>query len=249
MEPTPYYDEGGITLYCGDCRDVLPLLEPADLIVTDPPYGETSLTWDVAPTDWLPDLTRLAPQLWSFASMRMVLEGAFHDWPGWSFAQDVVWEKHNGSGSAADRFKRVHEHLLHFYQGEWGCLHNEPPLTLDASARTVRRKGRPPHWGDIGPNSYASEDGGPRLQRSVVYCRSEHGRAIHETQKPVYVTGLAISNSCPAGGVVLDPFAGSCTTLIAARALGRRSIGIELRENVCERVVRERLAQFAMVFG
>ncbi len=193
----PYYDEDGITLFCGDCRDILPLLEPVDLIVTDPPYGETSLAWDVPPTDWLPELSRLAPQLWSFASMRMVLAGAFRDWPDWTFAQDVVWEKHNGSGSAADRFKRVHEHLLHFYRGPWGALYNVPPVTLDATKHVVRRKARPTHWGDIGAAHYSSEDGGPRLQRSVVYCRSEHGRAIHETQKPVYVTGLAITNSAP----------------------------------------------------
>jgi len=248
MTPEPYYNANGITLYCADCRDILPLLEPVDLVVTDPPYGETSLAWDVAPTDWLPDLSRLSSQLWSFASMRMVLAGAFRDWPGWSFAQDVVWEKHNGSGSASDRFKRVHEHLLHFYQGEWGRLHNEPPTTLDATARTVRRKQCPPHWGDIGQGAYASEDGGPRLQRSVVYCRSEHGRAIHETQKPVYVTGLAIANSCPPSGTVLDPFGGSCTTALAARDLGRKAIAIEVREDVCERVVRERLSQAAMVF-
>jgi len=39
--PTPYYDKDGITIYCGDCRDVLPALEPdsVDAIVTDPPYG------------------------------------------------------------------------------------------------------------------------------------------------------------------------------------------------------------------
>ena len=34
-----YYEEPGVTLYCGDCRDVLPLLEPVDVVVTDPPYS------------------------------------------------------------------------------------------------------------------------------------------------------------------------------------------------------------------
>lgn len=37
--PTPYYDRDGITIYCADCRDVLPHLEPVDLVLTDPPYG------------------------------------------------------------------------------------------------------------------------------------------------------------------------------------------------------------------
>lgn len=37
--PKPYYDEGGITIYHGDCREILPLLPKVDLVLTDPPYG------------------------------------------------------------------------------------------------------------------------------------------------------------------------------------------------------------------
>lgn len=37
--PKPYYDEDGITIYHGDCRDILPLLPKVDLVLTDPPYG------------------------------------------------------------------------------------------------------------------------------------------------------------------------------------------------------------------
>jgi len=37
--PTPYYEEQGITIYHGDCREILPTLEPVDLVLTDPPYG------------------------------------------------------------------------------------------------------------------------------------------------------------------------------------------------------------------
>lgn len=39
MSLTPYYDHAGITIYHGDCRGVLPGLEPVDLLLTDPPYG------------------------------------------------------------------------------------------------------------------------------------------------------------------------------------------------------------------
>ena len=42
--PMPYYDRGGITIYHGDCREILPLLEPVDLVLTDPPYG-IAATW------------------------------------------------------------------------------------------------------------------------------------------------------------------------------------------------------------
>ena len=35
----PYYDQGGITIYHGDCREILPTLDAVDLVLTDPPYG------------------------------------------------------------------------------------------------------------------------------------------------------------------------------------------------------------------
>ena len=49
----PYYEHGGITIYYGDCREVLPALAPVDLVLTDPPYGHGELwqggTWGAAP--------------------------------------------------------------------------------------------------------------------------------------------------------------------------------------------------------
>lgn len=237
----PVYQDEWVTLYEADCRDVLPLLDPVDVVVTDPPYGDTSLKWDVPVEGWMPELERLSRQLWCFGSMRFFLRRR-DDFAGWTYGQDIVWEKHNGSGSASDRWKRVHEHAVQFYRGEWGSLYNDVPVTQDAVRRTVKRqKNRTPHWGETDDASaYASEDGGPRLQRSVVYARSEHGRAIHRTQKPVGVTSLFIENSCPPKGVVLDPFAGSCTTLVAAKLIGRRAIGIE--KNVDPRAI-DRIAQ------
>jgi len=194
----------------------------ADCVVTDPPYGVTSLDWDRTVQGWHEQIR--SRQLWCFGSMRFFLNESFS---GWTYAQDIVWEKHNGSGIHADRFKRVHEHVVHFYRGEWGTLYTEPQFTRDATARTVRRKTKPPHWGGIGDSSYASEDGGPRLQRSVIYARSMHGMALHPTQKPVAILRPLIAYSCPPGGVVLDCFGGSFSTGVAAIEVGRRFIGIE----------------------
>ena len=237
-----FHEEPGITLYCGDCRKVLPLLEGevVDLALTDPPYGDTSLDWDIPATGWLPlILPMLVPSgsLWCFGSMRFFLRGGFD---GWTMAQDLVWEKHNGSGFHADRFKRVHEHALHFYPEHtpWSAIHHEPVYTQDATARTIRRKQRPPHTGHIEAGHYASEDGGPRLMRSVIYCRSEHGRADHPTQKPTGILRPLISYSSPVGGLVLDPFAGSGSTLIASREIGRNTIGIEIEPKYCETAVK-----------
>lgn len=238
----PYYADDAVTLYHGDTLEVLPALGlAADCIVTDPPYGETSLEWDRWPVGW-PDLVSLAAtSMWCFGSMRMFLDRR-EQFVNWQLSQDVVWEKHNGSGFHADRFRRVHEHALHWYRGSWAEVYRDPQVTNDATRRTVRRKGRPPHLGEIGNSSYTSIDGGPRLMTSVMFAPSMHHRAIHPTEKPVGVLEPLIRYACPPGGVVLDPFAGSGSTLDAARAAGRRAIGIEAREDYCEAIAR-RLSQ------
>ena len=89
---TPYWQDDTITLYHGDALQVLPLLPVADAIVTDPPYGETSLDWDKWPDGWPAIAARVAPQMWCFGSMRMFLDKR-GDLADWKLAQDIVWEK------------------------------------------------------------------------------------------------------------------------------------------------------------
>jgi site-specific DNA-methyltransferase (adenine-specific) len=84
---------------------------------------------------------------------------------------------------------------------------------------------------------------------SVMYAPSMHGRAVNEAEKPAAFLEPLIEYGCPPGGVVLDVFAGSGSTLVAARALGRRAIGVELREEQCDLAVRYRLSQSTLVFG
>lgn len=238
----PWLDLGDVRLYHGDCREIMPLLDRVDAVVTDPPYGDTSLEWDA----WVGDWAALLPtdQAWVFGSLRMWFDHATAEMrdAGWRMAQDIVWRKHNGSGFHADRFRRVHEHAVHWYRGQWSDLYTEPVYTADATKRTRRSKARPTHTGHIDATPYVSEDGGPRLQRSVIEVRSEHGRAVHPTQKPLGILTPLIEFSVPPGGVVLDPFAGSGSTLVAARMLGRQAIGIEGRLDYLERAA-ERLAQ------
>lgn len=242
----PYYSDDLVTLYHGDNRELHGI--HADAVIADPPYGETSLVWDRWPSGWIAHLTEFIPasQMWCFGSMRMFLEHRAEFEP-WTFGQDIIWEKHNGSGFIADRFRRVHEHALQWYLGAWSDLHRDVPTTQDATARTVRRKERPPHTGEIANSTYTSVDGGPRLMRSVIRCRSEHGRAVNETQKPLGILTPLIEYSCPPGGTIYDPFSGAGSALLAAKLTGRRAIGIELREEQCEKAAK-RLSQ-GVLFG
>ncbi len=237
----PYFQDEHITIYHGDCRDVLPEIDPVDVVITDPPYGDTSLEWDVQVEGWLPLIP--TENLWSFGSFRFFMSQTFE---GWKLAQEIVWEKHNGSSFMADRFQRVHELAVQFYRGEWRNIWKDPVMTADATARTVRRKGRPAHTGHINNGSYISHDGGPRMQRSVIRVRSTHGYAEHPTQKPVGIIVPLIEYSLPESGIVLDPFMGSGSTLRAVKDLNRKAIGIEIDERYCE-IAAKRMSQLAMV--
>jgi site-specific DNA-methyltransferase (adenine-specific) len=242
----PYYSSGGVEIYHGDCREILPSIEAVDAVITDPPYGDTSLDWDEPVKGWLGLVdTR---QVWCFGSMRFWLEHGTDFRENWTYAQEIVWEKHNGSGFHADRFKRVHEFAMHWYRGPWSSLYLNTPVTLDARPKVVRHKRRPTHTGHIEAGSYRSEDGGPKLMRSVLQVRSEHGRAVHPCQKPIGILTPLLGCSVPPGGLVLDPFMGGGSTLRAAKDRGRRAIGIEIDERYCQ-LAAERLGQEVLDLG
>lgn len=236
---TPYYADSAVTLYLGDMRQVLPQLglQP-DLVLADPPYGGTMLAWDIWPSGWTAAL-KGARSMWCFGSMKTLIEHA-QDFmsAGWRFSQDVVWEKHNGSGFAADRFRRVHEHATHWYRGAWGDIYHQVPIVAHdgpyRGTRTASRAGAA-HLGENNGHNRPWQDNGTRLMRSVIYARSMKGRAIHPTEKPVDVLVPLIEYACPPGGVVLDPFAGSGSTAEAARRCGRRAVLIEADERYAER--------------
>lgn len=240
-------------IHHGDVLSVLPALPSHhfDCIVTDPPYGDTSLEWDKVVDGWAQlALRTLKPtgSMWVFGSFRYFADafvrGTFE---AWKIAQDVVWEKHNGSSFHADRFKRVHELAVQFYprSNQWSQVFKCPQHTQDATRRTVRRKQqRTPHTGEIAGSTYVSEDGGPRLMRSVIYARSCHGHAEHPTQKPEAIVSPLVNYSCPTGGIVLDPFMGSGTTGVVCVKNGRRFIGIEIDESYVE-ISRRRIGEAA----
>lgn len=249
----PYWADDNVTLYCGRMEDVLPALGiQADLVVADPPYGETSLAWDRWLNGWpqvLADLD-IARSMWCFGSMRMFLDRA-EEFRGWRLSQDVVWEKHAGTSFAADRFRRVHEHAVHWYRGPWGAVHHDVPRRAHLGPRvaTAVRTPRDAGWHGAIAERVPWEDDGTRLEASIIRARGLHrAGGINETEKPTGLLEPLISYGCPPGGLVLDPFAGSCSTLVAARNLGRRAIGIEMREEQCEAAAL-RLAQDVLPLG
>lgn len=79
---------------------------------------------------------------------------------------------------------------------------------------------------------------GDRKQRDIWQAKIPAGPSrLHPTQKPIELPMMAISNSSPKGGVVLDPFLGLGTTLMAAEKLGRRCLGMEIDHGMCDAVL------------
>lgn len=252
------YETERATLFHADCRTVLAFMiergVKVDVVIADPPYGVTTLPWDQPVEGWLsliPRILRPHGSLWLFGSMRSLLADAPKFLGSWVLAQDLVWEKHNGSNAARDRFRRVHEHALHLYPKgvSWSSIYKSPVTTPDATAKQVRRKQRPSQWGALNEGHFVSEDGGPRLMRSVIQVRSCHGYAVHPTQKPVGILAPLVEFSCPPGGTVLDPFAGSGSTLITALTAGRRAIGIELHRPYADAIVQALASSGASLEG
>ena len=238
---------GSIRLLQGDCRALLGTLdaESIDCIIADPPYGDTALPWDRCVAGWEAACHRVlkpSGSLWCFGSLRFFMEHRA-DFAGWKMAQEIVWQKHNGSGFDTDRFKRTHELAVHFYPNDrkWGEVYKCPQF-VEGEARptaTIGARKQPKHRGEIGSAGYQYTD--KRMMTSVIFARSCHGHAIHPTQKPIEILTPLIEYSCPPGGTVLDPFAGSGSSLLAAKLTGRHAVGIELNPDYCD-LVRSRLA-------
>lgn len=218
----PYYCEDGITLYHGDCREVMQTLSAIDLVVTDPPYvfGIASTSQDTKCGGWgdlmnsasfyaalLGDFRRLLENqrgaAWVFNSWRSfpVLARASYE-AQWPIESLLVWDK-EWIGPGGSRGLRPAYELVSLF---------------------------------VCPEFALSNRGLPDVWRAK-WCGAKEW---HPAEKPVPLLRKLIEES--GGGVVLDPFAGSGSTLVAAKQLGCRAIGIEIEERFCE-IAARRLSQ------
>lgn len=214
MLPKPYYNEDGITIFCGDCREILPHLPKVDLVLTDPPYG-------------VPIMTDF-----SFAG------GASRATSGRQFSEvignDQEFDPTQCIASGANAILWGANHFAH------NLPHNGRWLVWDKRCQQQPTRNQ----ADC-EMAWCSEYGAARVCYHVwdgMIKDSERGiPRSHPTQKPIQVMTWCLS-FFPDAGTILDPFMGSGTTLVAAKQLGRKAIGIEIDERYCE-VAVQRLAQ------
>lgn len=243
----PYYDERGITLYCENYQNVLPSLESnlADLLLTDPPYGTTNLQWDKA-VDWRffwPIVEQICK---CYANMVLFSSGQFtHTLIASNrkqFRYELIWEKPMPVGflSANRRPLRAHENILVFNRSYQRSVYN--PQFVKGKMHTRGHAGAPSgHYRSVRRTPGVVTD--KYHPRSILRFSKPLGpKSLHPTQKPLELMLWLVRSYSRPRQLVLDPFTGSGSTLVAARMTGRRAIGIEFDERYCE-IAANRLRQ------
>lgn len=221
----PYYEHGGITIYHGDCLGILPQLfvSPSlpDLVLTDPPYG---ICLDSHGTHF----------------KERTITGDNDQLSG----QLIVW-----LCDAAAWPLIIFCDPLHPFNGEW-----RQALVWDKGA-CVGSGGDPEkcwrfEWEMIQIARLPKLNGGRDcsvLRFPVRAFAPEFDFKFHPAQKPIPLLAYLISKTTQEGQTVTDPFCGSGSTLVAAKKLGRKAIGIEIEEKYCE-IAAKRLSQEVFQF-
>ena len=218
--PTPYYERDGITIYHGDCLEILPHLD-ADVVVTDPPYG---VCWSAREGN--------APVI---AGERYVRRGSDREIQPSDYAlRDAALSATDAPAVCFGSWRVPKPKGT-----RWCCIWDKGRPGLGgygpwrASFEEVYfTRAHTGFWSGGG------------AEQSVIRVKGT-GNKHHPTEKPVALMSLLLGW---ATGTILDPFMGSGTTLVAAKLEGRKAIGIELEERYCEIAVK-RLAQGVLDFG
>lgn len=234
----PYYDHAGITIWNCDCREILPSLPKCDLLLTDPPYGnltggmkfynggvgtqkELSVSFGdewKASFDWVPLIADKAKQAIIFTTHHAMQE-LLESLPG-KLMMIGAWRKPNAHPGNPS----TPHYSIEYYVGS--------KLSDGAD------------WKGIKDYIEVAQDFGGCITRGERIQNSD-GSNAHPTQKPIDVMQRLIP---PSAQTILDPFMGSGTTLVAAKNLGRKAIGIEIEERYCE-IAAKRLQQEVFDFG
>ena len=217
----PYYEDGSVTIYHADCRDILPELPKVDLVLTDPPYG---VSYVLAPQVVGRGNRRIMrggkPPVYGddkpfnpahiLGFNRVIMFGANHysdQLPvsgGW-----FVWDKTGGGRGPHNSFSDV--------ELAWSNVRKTPCIYH-------------------------------HLWKGLVRDSEAGNKVLHPTQKPVALMAAILKDYSELAQTILDPYMGSGTTLRAAKDLGRKAIGIEIEERYAE-IAARRMGQEVLDFS
>jgi hypothetical protein len=207
----PYYEQDGITIYHGDCREILPRLR-ADALVFDPPYGislrngdvdgHRSERWGSIVGDEDGEVGRFAIA-WALGGGMTVAAFAspWKPWPG-RWRNQIVWDKGGAVGGGGD--------IRTCLKRSWELIQvwNRGPIN------------------------------GGRGESVWRYPIVPQDTSDHIAAKPVALMARLIHTFTDVTDSIVDPTMGSGSTLAAARLCGRRAVGVEVEERYCEIAAR-----------
>lgn len=229
---TPYYQQDDITIYNCDCREIIDELGSVDLVLTDPPYG-ISLATNYA-------VSRIESQTLKRRSV--------------GGAKGKVWFSKNHAAVEGDNVPFNPAHLLKFGKLALFGANNYASALKDSYSWVVWDK----RTERGGSNSFSDCEliyclganfKSVRIFRHMWsgYLRDSeiHQEHLHPTQKPVALMRYLIQLfKLDKTAMILDPYCGSGATLVAAKALGYRAIGIDTSANYCEISAKRLMQQF-----
>jgi site-specific DNA-methyltransferase (adenine-specific)/site-specific DNA-methyltransferase (cytosine-N4-specific) len=267
----PYYDEGGVTIYLGDCREVLPTIDRTiHSIVTSPPYamqreqqygGIPESDYPQFTVDWMNSATSLVGDGSVLVNIREhISDGEMSDYvhqtrlavrsAGWIECDEMLWVKPDAPPLGHPfRPRRSWERILWFSRSRRAkCYPTANGKQSDRLGFPANERGR----NTVDWTSESLEGFHSGQSRQTDYAFLSVGRnvsgIVHPAMFPPQLAAWMISTVTGDFETVLDPFVGSGTTLVVARQMQRQAIGIEIDEKFCE-VAANRLAQGAFDFG
>lgn len=245
---TPYYQDDAVTLYLGDCREILPQLEAVDHVITDPPYSPHVHNKsrrggsDAPPLDGSGRRARA-----SFSRVKEFGFGAIDNGTmaccAFHFSRLARrWVLAFSDVELAPRWRsKLTRHGLEYVRtGFWRKVGGTPQFTGDRPATafeaiTICHPSGRKRWNGGGNHAFWEASGEyPVYAFPIVLNRSGSDPRLHQTQKPEPLIRELIALFTDPGDVILDSFGGSATTAAAAKVLGRRCIVIEREESHCE---------------
>jgi len=231
--PEPYYQDDSVTIYHGDCRDVVLPARSFDVLLTDPPYGmawqsDADAFTSAIAADGVRQGVRTVRTMLRETEPAMRRAAHFYvfcHWQSWPDFYDAVasyvrvrnaliwWKKTAGMGNFAAEWSKDYEVIL---------------------------------FGETGGRTFAD---GSRLGSVIEGFKTvPNVKRVHPTEKPVALLAYLLQRSTVCGDTVLDPFMGGGSTLVAAKQLGLKAVGVELDERYCE-AAATRCAQEVLAFA
>lgn len=258
------------TIHPGDCLKGLAQLEPGriDLAFADPPFNigyeydvyqdnrdyHDYLAWT---KQWMAAVVRALKDDGTFwvaisdefaAEFKLIAQNDLkltcRSWVIWYYTFGVNCKK---------KFTRSHAHLFHFVKNPQRFTFNENEIAVPSARQLVYADSRANPSGRLPDDTWILRPqdvpGGFTPEQQTWYFPRVAGTfkeraGFHGCQMPEQLLGRIIRTSSNPGDVVLDPFAGSGTTLAVAKKLGRRWIGFELSQKY-QRQATRRIAQAA----